>query len=662
MNRIIFTLIGLLNIAPLFAQHKKIAAFGKIDKAELLMKDCDFDPGAEAVKLIDWGTMYYDRGSSSLSPFKTFYERRVRIKILSEKGLDYANVTIPYFGRNNDERIAKIEAFTYNLDDAGNIVSAGVSKESYYNKKIDRNFSQLSFAFPAVKPGSIIEYKYTLERESMGHIKNWYFQDRIPTAYSEYLVKIPSLLIFDIQPTIADANALEVKVEETRESINTNNGGFIEFTILNKNFILRNQPGIRQYAYMGAVSDYLQRLEFQLKRIDYGNGETKELRTTWADLVTELMKDDDFGKILNAPLDELKQVISEAKNHPGKKDKISYLLKFFRKEFTCTDDEGIYSFTGWKKLWAEKKGTCGDISLAFINALKQAGIEVLPLLVSSRDNGLVNSSYPFLNQFNKVLACIPDGDMNYVINAADKYQVMDLFPADVVNTRGFVVSFPSGRFIDLVDNTHQYKAFIANKAEISVDGKITGECIANYSEFGKMTLLNQLHENKKEYLRKNFIAPWKDVKVDSIQVLNAEADTRQLEHKIKYSSAISSSGNYSYFNINLFTGLHHNPFLDETRYADVDFGYKQQYSIFGNYLLPSGFEFEELPKNILLQMPDGSATMTCHYAAEGNMLNIRFDIVFKSTFYEMAVYPEFKAFYKQMLDKLNEQIVIKKVN
>ena len=54
-------------------------AFGKVDMADLQMKDCDFDKGADAVVLIDWGNTYYDRGTVGYSLFKTIFQRRTRI-------------------------------------------------------------------------------------------------------------------------------------------------------------------------------------------------------------------------------------------------------------------------------------------------------------------------------------------------------------------------------------------------------------------------------------------------------------------------------------------------------------------------------------------------------------------------------------------------------
>ncbi|HNL65233.1 MAG TPA: hypothetical protein PKL81_09075, partial [Ferruginibacter sp.] len=108
-----FVFISLFSCAA-YAQ-KGLPGFGKVDKADLEMTDCDFDKGAEAMVLIDYGNTYYDRGTVGFSTFKTVYERRTRIKILKESGISQADIRIPYFTRNNEERIFKLNANTYNL-------------------------------------------------------------------------------------------------------------------------------------------------------------------------------------------------------------------------------------------------------------------------------------------------------------------------------------------------------------------------------------------------------------------------------------------------------------------------------------------------------------------------------------------------------------------
>src|SRR5258708_35312207 len=65
--------------------------FGKVDKADLLMKECDFDNKAEAMVLINEAQMDYILGSDGME-----MKKRVRVKILSDRGLDRANVHLEY--------------------------------------------------------------------------------------------------------------------------------------------------------------------------------------------------------------------------------------------------------------------------------------------------------------------------------------------------------------------------------------------------------------------------------------------------------------------------------------------------------------------------------------------------------------------------------------
>ena len=110
-----------INTLQVIAQ-KGQPGFGKVDKADIEMKDCEFDKGADALVLIDYGNMFYDRGTVGFSAFKTVYERRTRIKILKEKGISQADIEIPFYTQNNEEKILKFNANTYNLYLSGKMV------------------------------------------------------------------------------------------------------------------------------------------------------------------------------------------------------------------------------------------------------------------------------------------------------------------------------------------------------------------------------------------------------------------------------------------------------------------------------------------------------------------------------------------------------------
>lgn len=653
----LFTLVLLL-ATSLFAAYgqKGLPAFGKVDKADLTMQDCDFDKGADAIKLIDYGKLYYDRGNAGFSDLMTVFEKRVRIKILNEKGLKYANVTIPFYARNGNENIVKFDASTYNLDEAGNIKETEVKKSSIYTKKINSFASEMIIAFPEAKAGSVIEYRYRMNRDSW-HILDWYFQDRIPTRYSEYEIRVPALLRFTAQPSIVDK--IDTREEVEKENINVNDG-VVSTDILHKNFIMQHLPGIRNEPYMGSAKDYLQRIEFQLSQIDRGNGTVIDLRSKWSNIVDDFNKSPYFGKQLENPVPGAAGVISEAKKIADEQERTKYIFNAVRRTVNWNDEEDKYTDNGIVKAWDSKTGNSADINLLLVRLLTDAGLKAYPILLSTRENGLVNTYYPSAEQFDVVMAVVVINSKNIVLDAADKISNYRLTPEKIVNTNGFMLEGVNGHWITVSDLTHKYKVMAATQATISADGEMKGECFVNCKDYARRQRIEEWKKDKEKFKTDHFMLHGTGVIIDDLVINNADADSLQLEQKVKFSSKLNSSGNYSYFNINVFSDLDNNPFVADERVTDVDFGVLQDYTIFGNYTIPDGYTFDALPQNMSMIMPDTSIVFTRTMQADNNMLNVRISVEFQRTFYAAADYPEFKEFYKKLFAALNEQIVIKK--
>lgn len=485
--------ILVLGICCLYLQfgiaQKKLPSFGKVDKADLEMTDCDFDKGADAVKLIDVAKMYYDRGTAGVTLFKTMYEYRVRIKILKDKGLSYANVEIPYYSNNNDEKITNIDACTINLDESGKIKVTDVSKSSIYTKKYNKRASRLIIAFPEAKVGSVIEYRYRLERETFSQVKGWYFQDDIPTKYSEYEVAIPRLFTFTLQPTVVDS--IEVKEKETEDVVNINNDAIL-FKILKQTFIMRNLPGVRNEPFMGAADDYKQRLDFILSAIDHGNNNVENIRTSWGDVVRDLNKDEDFGKQLLADLPGAGPIVAQAILIADQHERINFIYNTVRKKMACNDAQAIYTDGGITNAWQTSTGNIAEINFLLVNFLNRSGIKAYPILLSSRDHGLVNTSHHSLKQFNLVMAYMPTPTGFLVLDATDRVSHYKLTPQQIVNTKGLVIDKENGKWLDVINNTHKYEVLVALQGKIDEKGIMKGECSVNSMGYARKQRLDNM--------------------------------------------------------------------------------------------------------------------------------------------------------------------------
>jgi hypothetical protein len=294
-----------------------------------------------------------------------------------------------------------------------------------------------------------------------------------------------------------------------------------------------------------------------------------------------------------------------------------------------------------------------------INLLKSSGLESYPLLVSTRDHGSVNTIYPFLQQFNEVMAYVKIDDISYVLNGADKYNPSQLTPYDVLNTQAYIVDKTNGGWIELNNNKQRFDNIVSVFAEIGKDGVMDGQATIKSAGYAKNPRVRKWKEDKTKF-NDYFKSPEANIKIDSVLVENADDDTLALDQTVYFKNQLNSSGEYKYFTINLFNGLEKNPFIADERKTDIDFGYTQSYGVYGNITLPEGYKIDELPKNITMITPDTSVILHRVLQVDESGLHLKLTVEYTKPVYFASDYPDFKEFSKKMYSMLNEQIVLKK--
>jgi hypothetical protein len=642
---VLIALIGFsLYVCAQKGKKSDIPDFGKVEKADLEMKECDFDKKAEAVVLFETGELDFLYGSGAE------LKKRVRIKILTKEGAEQANIHLRYVSYKNDEDISGLEARAYNLDEAGNIKVTEVEKKLIYDKKINKRSSEKVFTFPEVKPGTIIEYKY--KHNNIGLI-DWYFQRSIPVKYSRFTIDFPEEIEISAMPQCNH------EYEQKREE----KGGRAS-----KLYSMSNVPAFRNEPYIINENYYKDHLETKIVAYPV-NGRRESRIINWPKVIKFLMEDEDFGMQLKKNIPRTSELDEKLKGIAAPYEKMKTIYKYVQQNMQWNEYMGIWAFDGVKSAWKDKKGTVGEINLILTNLLKDADLKAYPVLVSTHENGLVNSAdagtygNPGFNQFDKVMAYVDIDDKIYVLDASEKDMPVHLIPRDVLMTEGLVISkietFEWGWKL-LADQTKSAKNMVLINGQIDEAGKMTGQASINsfdYARLGPAALAKKGKDKFMEQLSKEASA---GMTIEEVSFENAESDSLPLIQKIKFNQTLNASGDYSYFSANLFTGLEKNPFVADERFSDVFFGITQSYVVVGNFVIPEGAVFEELPKNMKMIMPDTSISISRMSQVTGNRLSVRLQLDFKRPFYPASQYGEFQEFYKRLFELLNEQFVIRK--
>ncbi|MGF2414613.1 MAG: DUF3857 domain-containing protein, partial [Ferruginibacter sp.] len=521
--------------------QKETPSFGKVDKADLEMTTCNFDKDAEAVVLFDVAEVYCDLNvNNNFNPLRTELERHVRIKILNKNGTDRANIKIRYLTEKNLEDIRNLSAQTINLDAGGNMVVSKVEKDAIYRKKINKRYSEVIFTFPDVKPGSIIEYKYKDDATELYAVRNWYFQKSIPVAFSRYILNFPTELIVSAIPK----GKLGVTVSENLKS-NRNI----------KTFTMSNVPALRDEAYISCDEDYLQQVTPLMIAVDLPGVPRRSLLRTWPGIIKELMEDEDFGLQLkkNIPRTSDLDVLLATVTDPYKKMTIIY--DYVKKNMKWDDVYSIWALDGVKAAWKDKKGTAGEINLILVNLLKDADLNVHPVLVSTRDNGRINTGVAGFDQFDKVMAYVIINKQTYVLDATDKYTPANLIPYGVVATEGLVIekvdTYQWG-WRTLWNNQQTFNNFTFLTAVIDDKGNMSGKAEITSKDYSRFIRMEKLKEGKEKFTEAWLNQSKQDIKIDSLIFINEETDSLPLIQSLAFEKKTNSSGDYHYFSANLF--------------------------------------------------------------------------------------------------------------
>ncbi len=437
--------------------------FGQVTYRDLDIKNYDKDTSAVAVVLNEFGEAYIDSGNDN----NLLLEYHVKIKILNKAGTDQANFEIPLRKSNGKEEVIKnVQASSYNYEN-GVMKEAKLDTKNIFKEERSKYWNLSKFAIPNARVGSVIDVKYTLESPFIYNFRTWTFQGEIPKVKSEYWATIPGNYIY----SISLRGFLQLSRNESelvRDCFSPGGGNTAECA--RSMWVVKDVPAFVEEEYMTASSNFISSINFELSEIRYFDGRKNKITKEWKDVEQELKADNKFGIQLKRGKDivdgKVDQLIIGETNPLVKAKKIYDFIRFW---YRWNDVYGAYSEFGIKKAFDTKIGNVGDINLSLIAALKYAELDVEPLLLSTRRNGLVTELFPILSDFNYVVAKVNIGDKVYLLDATDDFVSFGLLPERCLNGKGRVFGAKESYWYDIKPTEKEKTLSIINLVLDSLD-------------------------------------------------------------------------------------------------------------------------------------------------------------------------------------------------
>ncbi len=627
-----------------------VEPYGKVTQADLDLKQCDFEKDANAEVLFDKGVINLVNDEKRINGrmvnnVMITMERHKRIKIFNDFGKGFGNVHILYYSYLENVVINDLHAETINTNN-GKTEIIQLDKKQIYTETVNKRYSALVFAFPNIQAGSIIELKYTMTTPG---IPVWYFQDYVPTRYSEIQVNIPSFYNFKSVPF-------------TRQPYTKSVGeGADAYQVR----VMTNVHSIPNEPYMGSREGNLQKIEYIPINTDV---------STWSKIGEQLMLFNDFGYDLDRNLQGESNILAKAKSLKSDDERIAFIFDTVKNRMKWNLGLEFYTIDGTVKAWDNSTGNSAEINMMVFHLLKKAGIKADPILVCTKENGKVNPVNPGLGKFNNMVVYVRvDSTKNYVLDATQKYNLYNTIPESILNTFGLSIDVHDALSINYADKLKAFNMiFIANEepamhsvylnAEIKPDGKMEGNAEITSYTYNKAKALRLYEINTEEKYLDTLRDHDNNIKIKSLKRENTVVDSLPLVQKVDFTMDLTGSDDkYIYFNSNLFNQVRKNPFYSDERFSDIDFGYLDNFSLYGVYKLPQGYKTDVLPKSVTLVMPDQSIIFKRTVAEDNGTLLVKYVLSHKKTIYFLENYQDIHEFYKKMYELLAEQVVVKKI-
>ena len=658
--------LGMMVATSAAAQQVVNMKFGKPTDEEMNMTVYDADSTAEAVVLCRLTDVSY---TIQFNGYLVDYREKIRIKVLKPSGERYAKVTIPYImakqtnanigvskfslatnssdmsnvafdfdamsgsmtensgGTFTDESVEELKATAYNLVN-GKRVKSVLKKSEIKTEQIGEEQYQVSFTIPDVRVGTVIEYEYSLHSQLFWLLHDWYAQREIPVAFARLDMVIPRYLVFNIEEhgiqrlkCTTEQGSLHYKLESdplaAPKVVNT-----VHYV-----FVGRDLVAIPAADYTWCPQDHCAGITAELRSYSLRGTMQIDYAKTWEQIDQMILDSPELGKQIDdhSPFSaDLKATgIADIANE---EDRAVAVYKFVTERVKW---DGTYTI--WpaeaKTIVSKGQGTNADINLLLIQALREVGLQADPVVLRTRNEGLIPYNFPSIIKLSSYVVAIsgPSGKNHYV-DASSANGYLDVLPEPLLVERARVVK--KGKKSQWV-NMQQLKkseTITSIEATLTADGKVSGTQTTLYKGLAAQRYRQQ-------------------------QGLNDFAPEIEEKHEISYQGTVSDGK----ITIPAFaeSPLKEQPFPEEARLTPVEYPCVSTDQVVVSLALPEGYTFAGKPQSSIIVTTDKSLDGRFVTQATDHRMNIRYQFSVNKPAVSEKLYADVRNLYDLLVKAVN---------
>ncbi|PLX18866.1 MAG: hypothetical protein C0599_11615 [Salinivirgaceae bacterium] len=597
--------------------------FDDVKMSTMVMDHYENDSTAPAVIL-------YKKGEFEPNEFE--FTVSIRIKILTKEGYDWANFV------EEADRPSYIKGVTYNIEN-GKIVKEKLSKKDIYREEVvDDEYTRYRFTLPAVKEGSVIDVQYT----RTGLPSDFRFQEKIPVDFAQVILPQSQYVKFKKQVRGLIRITPKSNIEWVSEKI----------------------PAFEEEPFLSSLENYISKFEFEVSSVSFPGYLYHSYATDWSTVIGNLMGDSKFGGRVSVSNTFLNPIAKEfiAKD-TSKYNQVKLAFDFIKNHMTWNEKKTVYANKDLRYAFNEKEGDVTEINLMLVKLLQKMDFKADPIVLSTRDNGLLNPYSASLDKLNYTIARVLVNGKYHYLDATEKLLPIDILPDRAYNGEGKYIEIKEKKYGEEKISPKAYATHTTYDLDLKEDGTFTGtitKTYKNYAAFDFRKYFHSLGSNEefiKEYTTDNAGLDIQNIEIKNINDVYKDVE---LEMEVVISNQCQMVGNEIYFNPMLFEQIEKNPFQKETRILPIDLTYPRQNNYNLMLDLPDEYSIKTSPKPAITKLPENGGKYFYNVAAMGSRIQLSFMNQLNASYYIEAFYPYLKEFYRRIVEKNAEFVILSK--
>ena len=674
----------------------KFKDFGKISQEDFDSNIFENIGNYKYILLQNERKMYFDICEYSLCLFNSY---RQHYKILQQNPFKNNCITIKYSGKNRYERCIQVKALVFRkIGQKITTIKIKNKQINYLNR--DSLQSTVEIYFNDLKKDDIVDLQYIITSFDFLIPPSWKFNADVPCVASRFISETPYFMNYQFTTTGVEENVIhsnsdgfitlnyQFSPQDNPKSYYYMMGRTRRFLL---NFRFRSDidtfklynilpadsvcfPPVKNFGYpqvliralrisqeIGYSSPLYQAAWQQLTHLlyTYAEPENRYLSQSevwfkmynpgflifdsqsWQKLHKRLKKSPDFGKPLLKSFkltDSLSTLLDD--DYSDSLKKLIKIYDFVRFNIHWDSSYANTISRNIEEIIKYKYGNSAEINMTLVSLLRRAGFNAYPALASTRDNGLVDSSFANLIQFNTILSVVdfPELEKPLVMDASHIENSYNNLNKNDKNNMCWAVEPENYSMIDLISE------------DVDVDDiKLEISSVEGFSCKFKNYSTNDIAADKVAYClnnKKSLIKKFYNLDIENVDIYS----------NLKFPDGnFECSGNFNITQqqasqpFKLF--FNSNPFVDDIRTIPIDFICKKKISM---EVITDKYSY--IPENKVIKNQDNSLSASFTFEEKLGKLCLKFTLEINKSFFSTEEYFSLKEFFDAFFNQINVKI------